>query len=196
MFAMAQAVEDRDPLVGNHMERVGGYAHAFGRALGLDARELRALWLAARVHDIGKVAIPDSILFRPGRLTPDEFDLVRQHSQIGYELLKPLRTFADSLPAVRFHHERLDGSGYPLGLRGDEVPRLAQILAVADVYDALTATRHYRAAIAPTEAVEVLRDEAARGLHDPQLVETFISQIASQGEGHPAARSECETSAR
>ena len=179
VFALAQAVEDRDPLLGNHMERVAEYVTRFGQALQLTERELKALQRAGRVHDIGKIAIPDAILFKSGPLTTEEFTIVKEHPDKGFRLLKAMRTFDDALPAVRFHHERLDGSGYPLGLRGDEVPRLAQILAIADVYDALTARRHYREALAPDKAVEVLREEARRGLHDSELVEIFVAVVAS-----------------
>ncbi len=123
VFALAQAVEDRDPLLGNHMERVAEYVTRFGQALQLTERELKALQRAGRVHDIGKIAIPDAILFKCGPLTVEEFTIVKEHPDKGFRLLKAMRTFDDALPAVRFHHERLDGSGYPLGLRGDEVPR-------------------------------------------------------------------------
>lgn len=177
VFALAQAVEDRDPLLANHMERVAELAVCLGRAVALTERNLKALWCAGRVHDIGKIAVPDAILFKQGPLSPEEFAIVREHPDKGYRLLVRLRTFGDSLPAVRFHHERLDGSGYPLGLRGKEVPLLAQILAIADVFDALTARRHYRAALAPAKAVELLREDARRGLHDPTLVETFVSDV-------------------
>jgi diguanylate cyclase (GGDEF)-like protein len=197
MFAMAQAVEDRDPLSGNHMERVAEYAVALGRAVGLDERDLAALWRAARLHDIGKIAIPDAILFKPGPLTPDELAIVRDHPDKGYRLLSPLRAFGDALAAVRFHHERLDGSGYPLGLRGDDVPRLAQILAIADIYDALSARRHYRDAVPKGRAIELLRDEARRGLHDPGLVETFVAQLAERADAaHDAAPAECLAAAQ
>ncbi|MGD9723518.1 MAG: response regulator [Pirellulales bacterium] len=183
VFSLAQAVEDRDTMVGNHMERVADIGVRLGQSLGLSERELRALRRAARVHDIGKIAIPDAILYKPGPLTPEEMAVVREHADHGYRLLLPLRTFCESLPAVRFHHERLDGSGYPLGLRGNEVPKLAQILAVVDIFDSLTSQRHYREALAPSEAVKVLREEVRRGLHDPHLVETFVSQVLAIHDG-------------
>ncbi len=179
VFSLARAVEDRDPMLANHMERVANYAVQVGQALGCSERELKALWRAGRAHDIGKIAIPDEILLKPGQLTDEEFSVIREHPDKGYRLLVPLRTFGDALPAVRFHHERLDGSGYPLGLRGDEVPRLAQILAVVDVYDALTANRHYRAALSQEQALNLLREEASRGLHDPAIVDAFIGILGA-----------------
>jgi diguanylate cyclase (GGDEF)-like protein len=192
MFAMARAVEDRDPLVGNHMERVAEYSVGLGRAIGLGERELQALRRAGRVHDLGKIVVPDAILFKPGELTPSEFEIIKRHPDEGFRLLSPLPMFAEALPPVRFHHERLDGSGYPLGLRGDAVPKLAQIVAIADVYDALTTDRHYRSAIPAAEACVVLRDEARRGLHDVRLIETFIAYVAARG----TQQSEPEAAAR
>jgi putative two-component system response regulator len=177
IFALARAVEGRDPTLGDHVERVARYAVGLGQCLGLNKRELIALRHAGIVHDIGKIAIADAILLKQGPLTAEERLIVQQHPEFGYNLLKPLRTFADSLPAVRFHHERLNGSGYPLGLRGPDVPLLAQILAISDVYDALSAQRHYRSALSTEQACEILRDEARRGLHDTDLVETFIARV-------------------
>jgi putative two-component system response regulator len=116
---------------------------------------------------------------KPGTLTTDERKVIQQHVELGYELLRPLRTFKNALPAVRFHHERLDGSGYPLGLRGDEIPLSAQVLAIVDVYDALTTDRVYRPAFTQQKSFEILRDEVQRGLHDSELVEAFISLINS-----------------
>ncbi len=177
--ALARSIEDRDPLLRNHSDRVAHYAVALGRAVALSERDLNALRRAAIVHDIGKIAIPDAILLKPGEFTAEERQIVERHPEAGFKLLQPLRTFGDSLPAVRFHHERLDGSGYPLGLSGEEVPLLAQIVAIADVYDALCSPRHHRPALSPSDANETLRDEARRGLHDPQLIEAFIAHVAS-----------------
>ncbi|MEX2114721.1 MAG: response regulator [Pirellulales bacterium] len=179
VFALARAVEDRDPLLANHMERVADYAVNIGQILGLGDRDLKALRRAGRVHDIGKIAISDAILFKTGPLTDEERALIREHSEKGYRLLVPLKTFGDALPAVRFHHERLDGSGYPLGLRGDEVPLLAQILAVADIYDALTAQRHYRNALSPEQTLAVLREQTERGLHDRAIVDALVGSLGN-----------------
>ncbi|HEX3725206.1 MAG TPA: response regulator [Pirellulales bacterium] len=177
IFALARAVEGRDPSLGDHVERVANYAVSLGHAIKLCDADVAALRRAAIVHDIGKISVPDPILFKQGALTPEERDVLRQHPQTGHNLLQLMRTFNDSLAAVRFHHERLDGSGYPLGLRGSEVPLLAQVLAIADVYDALTSCRHYRAALPREKAIEILRDEAHRGLHDVDLVETFVREV-------------------
>ena len=162
---------------GGHVERVSHYSVELGQALGLPQEQLHALRQAGVVHDIGKIAIPDSILLKPGPLTESERKLMQTHVEVGYEMLRPLRTFRDSLPAVRFHHERLNGAGYPLGLRGDQIPISAQIMAVVDVFDALTTDRAYRTALSQADALAVLRAEAERGLHDPELVETFARAI-------------------
>ena len=177
IFALARTVENRDPATGGHVERVSHYAAALGRAAELSDSEVEGLRRAGVVHDIGKVAIPDQILLKSGRLTPDERRVIQNHVEVGYELLRPMRTFSESLPAVRYHHERLDGSGYPFGLRGEQIPITAQILAIVDVFDALTTDRCYRSALAIADALDVLRDEASRGLHDPQLIELFAQIV-------------------
>jgi len=187
IFALARAVEARDPWLGDHVERVASRAVALGAALNLSARELLALRRAGIVHDIGKISVPDTILLKQGQLTAEERAVIQQHPDSGYKLLEPLRTFADALPAVRFHHERLDGSGYPLGLKGEQVPLLAQIIAICDVYDALSSPRTYKPALLPDQAVEILRQEASRGLHDSMLVETFIKIVHSGEAGGNAS---------
>jgi putative two-component system response regulator len=174
IFTLARGVEGRDPCTGGHVERVSHYAVELGRAIDLSESEVEGLRRAGIVHDIGKIVVPDAVLLKPAALTEDERKIIERHAEVGYELLRPLRTFSESLPAVRFHHERLDGSGYPLGLRGDQVPVLAQVMAIVDVYDALTSDRPYRRAFAASDAIDVLRAEAARGLHDHRLVETFV----------------------
>jgi putative two-component system response regulator len=177
VFTLARAVEGRDPSTGGHVERVSHYAAELGKAIGLLDSQVDGLRRAGVVHDIGKIAVPDAILLKPGKLTLEERRIMERHVAVGYELLRPLRTFTESLPAVRFHHERLNGSGYPLGLKGEQVPLVAQIMAIVDVYDALTTDRVYRAALSQAEAVRIIRDEAARGLHDSRLVDSFVSLV-------------------
>lgn len=178
IFALAHAVESRDPSTGGHVERVSSYAVAVGKAAGLSESQIEGLRRAGYVHDIGKIAIPDSILLKPGKLTPEERVVIQTHVEVGYELLRPMRTFTESLPAVRFHHERLDGSGYPLGLRGEQVPITAQILAIVDVYDALSSDRVYRKAMSSAESFAILREEASRGLHNSQLIDLLEQVVA------------------
>jgi putative two-component system response regulator len=185
IFALARAVESRDPSTGGHVERVSSYAAAVGKAAGLSESQIEGLRRAGVVHDIGKICIPDAILLKPGKLTPEERRFIQTHVEAGYELLRPMRTFTESLPAVRFHHERLDGSGYPLGLRGEQVPITAQILAIVDVYDALSTDRVYRRAMSSSETFGILREEASRGLHNPRLIDLLEQVIGNSPQ--PAA---------
>lgn len=180
IFTLARAVEARDPSTGDHVERVSRYAAALGKAVGIRGPQLEGLRRAGVVHDIGKVVVPDSILLKPGKLTPEERSIMEQHVEAGYDLLRPLRTFSESLEAVRYHHERIDGSGYPFGLKGTQVPLAAQIMGVVDVYDALTCDRVYRKALSSDDAAVLLRGEAARGLHDSELVEAFLEAVMGQ----------------
>jgi putative two-component system response regulator len=174
ILSLALTIEARDTTTDGHCERLAGYAAALGRALGLDAQDITALRLGGFLHDIGKVGISDSILLKPGPLTTDEYAIMKQHTVIGDRLCGELRSLRRVRPIVRHHHERLDGSGYPDGLKGDAVPLLAQIMGVVDVYDALTTSRPYKEALPAERAGAMLRLEVERGWRDRMLVETFI----------------------
>jgi putative two-component system response regulator len=174
ILSLALTIEARDTTTDGHCERLAGYAAALGRALGLDAQDITALRLGGFLHDIGKVGISDSILLKPGPLTTDEYAIMKQHTVIGDRLCGELRSLRRVRPIVRHHHERLDGSGYPDGLKGDAVPLLAQIMGVVDVYDALTTSRPYKEALPAERAGAMLRLEVERGWRDRVLVETFI----------------------
>ncbi|HWC88582.1 MAG TPA: response regulator [Pirellulales bacterium] len=187
VLTLARVVESRDPSTGGHVERVANYAVALGRAVGLNQSACDGLRRAGFVHDIGKIVVPDSVLLKPGKLTPEERQIMERHVEAGYELLRPMRTFAESLPAVRYHHERLDGSGYPFGLRGSEVPLIAQIIAMVDVYDALTTDRVYRPALSKADALTLLEQETARGMHDRKLLDTFLKVLNASPVAAPAA---------
>jgi putative two-component system response regulator len=180
ILMLAKAVESRDPSTGGHVERVARYASQLGKALNLPESQIDGLRRAGFVHDIGKIAIPDAILLKPGKLTPEERAIMERHAEIGYEMLRSVRTFRESLPAVRFHHERLNGSGYPLNLRGDQIPLVAQIMGIVDVFDAVSTDRVYRAAMSLNESFGVLREEAQRGLHDSRLVDVFEQLIRAE----------------
>jgi putative two-component system response regulator len=168
-------VESRDPYTDGHCQRLSVYATAVGRALNLSEEELAALYRGGHLHDVGKIGIPDAVLLKPTRLTAEEFTLIKQHTIIGERLCGSLRSLKPVRAIVRCHHERLDGSGYPDGLRGDRVPLLAQIVGIVDTYDAMTTTRPYRAALPPTVAFEALLAEVTRGRLRRDLVETFIA---------------------
>ena len=181
LFALAQSVEHRDRYTGMHCERLAAYGIALAQALGLPRREQLALYRGGYLHDIGKIVIPDAILFKRGLLTEPEWQLMRQHTIRGEEICRPMKTLAPVLPIIRSHHERWDGSGYPDGLRGEAIPLLARILQVADIYDALTTARPYKPAFSHEHAIELMLEEARRGWRDPELVPLFaeVSQPGS-----------------
>lgn len=173
LFALAQSVEHRDRYTGLHCERLASYGIVLAQALGLSRREQLALYRGGFLHDIGKIAIPDAILFKRGLLTENEWQVMRLHTIRGEEICRPMKTLAPVLPIIRSHHERWDGSGYPDGLRGEEIPLLARILQVADIYDALTTARPYKPAFSHHHAIEMMLEEARRGWRDPELVPLF-----------------------
>lgn len=177
IVSLAMTIEARDAYTEGHCQRLGKSAVALGRALGLPDDDLAALERGGYLHDIGKIAIPDAILNKPGPLTPEEFALMQQHPVIGERLCGELRSLRRVRPIIRHHHQKLDGSGYPDGLRGDEIPLLAQIMGIADVYDALTTDRPYRAAFSADAACEELRLETRRGWRRADLVEAFIAEV-------------------
>ena len=179
LFSLALGVEAKDPGLEHHCARLAHYATALGRALGLDAETLEALRRGGVLHDVGKIGVPDAILFKAGGLTSDEWQVMREHPVIGERICRPLRSMQGVLPIIRHHHERWNGSGYPDGLAGPAIPLPARILQVADVFDALTATRPYRGPLTPEEAVRVLRQEAAEGSWDRDLVELFARLLSA-----------------
>jgi putative two-component system response regulator len=173
LFALAQSVEHRDKYTGLHCERLAAYSIALGQALGLNKQDQLALYRGGFLHDIGKISIPDVILFKRGLLSEEEWQMMRLHTIRGEEICRPMKTLAPVLPIIRSHHERWDGSGYPDGLRGEEIPLLARILQVADIYDALTTARPYKPAFSHQHAIEIMLEEARRGWRDPELVPLF-----------------------
>jgi putative two-component system response regulator len=177
IVSMALTIEARDSTTGGHCQRLAAYASALGRTLGLDEDDVSALTRGGFLHDVGKVGIPDAVLLKRGALTPDEYELIKQHTVIGDRLCGEVRWLRKVRPIVRHHHERLDGSGYPDGLSGDAIPLLAQITSVVDVFDALTTERPYRLAMPFAAAAEVLRREVALGWRRAGLVETFLEQV-------------------
>ena len=173
LFSLAQSVEERDPALGQHCQRLALIAAAMGVALGLPAGDILALQRGAYLHDIGKVAVPDHILFKAGPLTPEEWEVMKMHAERGERICSSMRSLAPVLPIIRHHHERWDGSGYPDKLRGEDIPLLARILQLADIYDALTTSRPYKRTLTAEEALQTIREEAKKGWRDPQLVERF-----------------------
>ena len=178
-MALALTIEARDPNTNGHCERLAHHAVLLGRTLGLPADDLNAIHRGGYLHDVGKVGVPDAVLLKPGTLTTDEMDLMRRHPEIGDTLCAPLQSLRHVRPIILSHHERLDGSGYPAGLKGDEVPVLAQIVGIVDVYDALTSRRPYRAALSPEEAGRHLREEMEQGKFARRYVEAFLDVISA-----------------
>src|SRR4051812_33847604 len=174
LFALAEAVEQRDHHIAGHCQRLAFISVTLGAAMGLDRACLLALYRGGYLHDVGKVGIPDSVLFKPGTLTAEEWVVMRSHSTRGEEICRHLKSMAKVLPIIRHHHERWDGSGYPDGLREEQIPLLGRVLQIGDIYDALTSPGSYKAAMAPDEALQTLQDESDRGWRDPELVKLFL----------------------
>lgn len=176
VLCLARAAEYRDPETGAHILRMAHYSRHIARVLGLSVEQQELLLEAAPMHDIGKVGTPDMILLKPGKLTDEEFSIMKQHAQIGYEVLSsstsPLLQVAAEI--AHSHHEKFDGSGYPRGLKGHDIPLFGRIVAVADVFDALTSERPYKKAWSIDQAAQLLRD--GMGKHfDPECVEAFFT---------------------
>jgi len=183
VFAFARAVEAKSPYTQGHAERVTALTLALASRLGVPEAEREVLRRGSLLHDIGKISIPDAILNKPGRLTTEEYEVVKQHPVQGVRIVEPLRSIRDGIPLIRWHHERLDGTGYPDGLSGAAIPLLTRVLSVADVYDAVASARPYRPALRHAECLGLLRAEAASGRLDPELVRCFAGLPAQQPLG-------------
>ena len=175
VFTLARAVEARSAYTQGHAERVTRFALALAADIGLPEVDLNTLRSGGLLHDLGKISIPDMILNKPGPLTKEEYDVVKQHPLLGVEILKPLQSLKVALPLVRWHHERQDGNGYPDGLIGKEIPFLVRLLSVADFYDALKSVRPYRPALEHHTCLEIMQKDAADGGLDPALVAQFAA---------------------
>jgi len=176
---LAVMIETRDGYSEGHCHRMANYATSLGRALGLADSELQALHRGGFLHDIGMLAIPDSVLRTQGPLKPEEYRLIQSHTIIGDDLCANLRSLQAIRPIVRSHHERLDGSGYPDGLRGDSVPLLAQIIGIVDAFDGITSMRAYHEPESPAHALQVLQKQVALGWRRHDLVDAFGTLVTS-----------------
>jgi len=184
VFSLAQSVDSKQNLKNGHSERLVAYVEQLGETLGLGEEDLQELRIASWLHDIGKIGVPESILLKPGPLDAEETRIMREHPVTGENMCKPLKSLRRILPVIRHHHEKMDGSGYPDGLRGEDIPLKARILQVADIYDALTTPRPYRGALPPEEALQILFSEAENGWLDASVVLKF-SRICRYGEHFP-----------
>lgn len=177
---MAQALDARDPYTAGHSNRVSEYSAPIAKEMQLAPAEAELIRVGAQLHDIGKIGIPDQLLQKPGYLTPEEYEIVKLHPQIGKRILERVGQFGKFLPIVELHHEDQDGRGYPYGLKGREIPLAVRIVHVADVFDALTSNRAYRKAMPPVRALETLA--ACAGTHfDPDVVSAFAAVLAARG---------------
>ncbi len=173
---LVNAIEARDSYTRGHSERVGKLAQRLSQQMGLSAEQCERVYVAGLLHDIGKIGVPDQILRKEGQLTPEEFDEIKKHPSIGYDILRGLGKLAYVLPGVLHHHERIDGHGYPHGLAGESIPEQARILAVADSWDAMTSARPYRQAMPFAKAENILSEGS--GLQwDPMIIRSFLSMI-------------------
>ena len=179
-MSLALTIEARDPYTSGHCERLARYAVRLGRALGLPEQDLDALHRGGYMHDVGKVGVPDAVLLKEGPLTPEEMVVMRRHPEIGAALCAPLQSLRAVRPIILSHHERLDGSGYPEGLRGEDVPLLAQIVGIVDVFDALTSTRPYRKALTPEQAIGHLIRDVEMGRFAREHIDAFLETLSTE----------------
>lgn len=180
IISLAKAIEAKDKYTEGHTERVKDLATLVGQRLDLSGERLKVLETAAMIHDIGKIGVPEMILNKPGKLTEEEYRIIKNHPVIGEEICQPLNTLSNTRRVVRHHHEKLDGSGYPDGLKGEEICLEARILAVVDIFDALYSDRPYRAKMPIEQCIHILREETDQGKLDPQVVE-ILFQLIEEG---------------
>jgi len=175
LFSLARSIEARDAYTGEHCERLARYSVQLGERIGLPEEQLTALRRGGVLHDIGKVAVPDAILLKPNPLTKEETEIMKQHTIVGERICSPLKSLRLVLPIIRHHHEKLDGSGYPDGLKGEGIPLTARVLQTVDVYDALTTPRPYnRGAVSRERALEIMEEGVKKGWWDPNLFGEFL----------------------
>ncbi len=177
LFSIAMSIESRDPNTGNHCERLEKLGQVFGEYLNLSRYQIRDLRWGGYLHDIGKVGIPDAVLLKKGELTPEDWQIMQQHVLIGEKICQPLRSMQGVIPIIRHHHERWDGSGYPDRLKGHEIPYVAQIFQLIDIYDALRSERPYKRAFSSAEALTVMQKETDSGWRNPKLMQQFAEFI-------------------
>ncbi len=177
--SIVKAVEAKDYYTKGHSEKVAFYAVRLGNRLNLSKEDLDCLYWAGVLHDVGKIGIPDNILNKPGKLTKEEFEVMKQHPVIGMEILSQLTTMKEILPLVYYHHERIDGKGYPEGIKGDQIPRLTKILSVVDAFDAMTSDRAYRKAM-EWDKVKSILQEGKGSQWDPDLVNVWIDVVEEE----------------
>lgn len=188
--SLEMALEAKDSYTASHSTRVARYAVMLGQRIGLERDELRLLKQGAIVHDLGKIGIADSILNKQGRLSDEEYEVMRGHPEMTATIMQPLRRFKGFVDIAKSHHERWDGRGYPDGLKGEEIPLLARIVAIADTWDAMTGNRVYRPGMTVDKALRILEQERDSGQWDPQLLEQFIAMVRDMQQAHHAVEAD------
>lgn len=181
ILSLADTIEKRDPYTGGHTQRVMEYSLLIGQAMNLSKEEMEKLRLAAVLHDIGKIGIRDAILLKESKLTDEEYRIIQNHTIYGAEILQHIKQLKDIIPGVLYHHEKYDGTGYPKGLKGEEIPLIAQIIAVADTYDAMTTDRPYRKGLSKEVALAELQKWSGRQF-SPTVVEAFVKIMSQEDE--------------
>ncbi len=179
VITLANVIEAKDKYTDGHTRRVAGISRFLGEKMGLDESRLRHLEIAGLIHDIGKVGVSEEILNKPGRLTSEEFEAIKKHTLIGENICRPLNSLKMCLDPIRHHHEKLDGSGYPDGISGDELSVESRIIAVADIYDALTSDRPYRTRMPLDEVKALMLEDAGKGKLDITIVDKLFSAVDS-----------------
>ena len=178
VISLARTIDAKEKYTEGHIERVSQYAAFLGERVGLDEDKLETIRIGALIHDIGKICVDLTILHKPGQLNSNEFEQIKQHPILGEQICSPLKALHDAGIIVRCHHEKLDGSGYPDGLSGDQISLETRIVTIADIFDALTTERSYRKALTVEEALEVMQAEALQGKLDQALVHEFFNMLA------------------
>ncbi len=181
LFSLARAIEAKDSYTQGHVERVSNLAVELGAFMGLSEEEQDSLRKGGILHDIGKIGVPDSVLNKAGPLTTEERMVIKMHPEQGAKICQKLKSIRGAIPIIRHHHERMDGTGYPDHLAGDEIPLLARILTVVDIYDALTTTRSYRKSLPHEVAMELLWEETRKGWWDKDIVSEFSKMVSEKG---------------
>lgn len=182
LFALARMVEAKDENTGNHCSRLEHMAEVFGKELGMESQQIQALKRGGVLHDIGKLGVPDSILLSKDPLTNIEWGIMRKHCEIGERLCRGLKSMKATLPIIKYHHERFDGSGYPEGLKGNDIPYLARVFQIIDIYDALAFARPYKKAFDQEKIIAILKEETRKGWRDPELVGCFLKLLNDRPE--------------
>jgi len=184
LFSLAKAVEAKDSYTRGHVDRAAYFAVALGNKMKLGSKDIEALRFGGRLHDVGKIGIPNNVLNKDGPLDDEEWKMMRSHPEVGYNICLPLKeTLGAALHVIRHHHEKLDGSGYPDGLKAEQISAVARIMAVADIYDALTSDRAYRKGLSSEKAITILREESAEGKLDAEVVENLVDIIQTETTG-------------